>query len=201
MRFEDLGKSWRDENAEAATQSNREELIARVSRRVERFWSRVFWRDWRETLVAAAVMPIFILRAWSINLPGLERFGAAIVVASLVFIVYRLHAVRLSRPIVDDHAPVRDFYRAELLRLEDQIHLLRSVLTWYVAPTFLGVAVMFIGQLGLTPVGLGMLAFLAVLAWALHAINQWAVRTDLLPIRDEIEELLEQLDPVEESVS
>ncbi|MEO0531846.1 MAG: hypothetical protein AAF266_14920 [Planctomycetota bacterium] len=201
MRFDNLGTAWREENAEAAAQMNRDALIARVSRRVERFRSRIVWRDWRETLVAAAVMPVFMLKAWSTNNPTLERVGSAVIVVGLLFIIYRLHAVRLSRPKVDEDAPVREFYRAELARIEDQIKLLRSVLGWYVAPIFAGVAMSFVGQLGLTTTGLASLAFLAAIAWFLHAINQHAVRRELVPIRDEIVELLEQLAPSVESDS
>lgn len=197
MKLDDLRESWRQENAEAATPASREDLVAQVCRRVERFWTTVLWRDWRETVVATAVMPVFLHKVWSTNSTPLVQLGAAIVVASLLFIVYWLHAERLGRPNAGADAPVRDYCRTELARIDGQIRLLRSVLAWYVGPPFLGVLLMFVGQFGLSLAGFLSVALLAVVAWWLHAINQRAVRNELIPMRDEILELLDQLDESE----
>ena len=51
-----------------------------------------------------------------------------------LFIIWKLHRTRMIQRPAPLDAPVQEFCRIELDRLDRQIQLLRSVLWWYIAP-------------------------------------------------------------------
>ena len=198
MKLEDLRRPWSDATAEAATPIAREELIAQTCRRVEQIWAVIFRRDMIETAAAMLVMFWFTRIAWDVDAGFLVRLGAGVVVAGAVFIVYRLHAARLGKPPAGLDAPVREFCRTELARVETQIRLLRTVAVWYLGPIMAGLALMSYGRHGPT---LGLLiewAIFALVSWGVYALNRYAVRKQLEPIRDDVAELLEELESTEQ---
>lgn len=200
MKLEDLRGPWRDANAETATPMARDELIAHACRGVERLWAVVFRRDWIETAAAAFVMYFFLKMTWKVDAALLERVGAGVVVAAAVFIVYRLHAVRLNQPAAALDAPVAEFCRTELSRLESQIRLLKTVHLWYVGPVFTGLVLLSLGRHGFGArffVDLGV--FVAV-GWGIRVLNRYAARKQLEPIRDQLLALAKELEPPDDAV-
>lgn len=194
MNFDQLGQAWRDENEAAATAPQRDELIAQTCRKVERFWSTIVGRDLRESVVAIALMPIFGWMAWDPTNEPLERVGAGVIVAACGFIVYWMHRARRSTPPPPIDAPLRDYCDTELVRVEKQIKLLESVLVWYIAPITGGLTLMSFGRYGWSLPFLCELALYAFLTWGLHVLNQLAVRSGLVPLRDQVQALRDGLD-------
>lgn len=193
MTFDDLVSSWQETNRADATSSRREELIATTCRRVERLWATVLRRDLVET--AAALLGLYVFTGMLWGFEGIvPRLGAAIVIVSLIFVMFSLHRPRLLRPASKIDASVSDFCQVELDRVNDQIALLKSVAWWYVSPILLGVNLVFAGKVGL---GLSSLLYLLatlLLGWGIHVLNQRAVRKGLIPIRDQIESLRRELE-------
>jgi hypothetical protein len=193
MKFDDLASSWQETNRADATSSRREELIATTCRRVERLWATVLRRDLVETAAALLGLYFFTGMLWSFE-EIVPRLGVAVVIVSLIFVLFSLHRPRLLRPASKIDASVRDFCQVELDRVNDQIALLKSVAWWYVSPILLGVNLVFAGKVGL---GLSSLLYLLatlLLGWGIHALNQRAVRKGLIPIRDQIESLRRELE-------
>ncbi len=193
MNLDDLGREWRATNEVAATQEQRERLIAATCRRVERFWGRIVRRDLIET--ATAVVLIFVFGWMVISLDDLiSRIGAGSLVLSSLFIVWKLHRTRtIQRPAPID-APVRDFCRIELDRLDRQIQLLRGVLRWYIAPIILGTNMIYIGRSGFGIDSLFYVIITVLLAWFIYALNMLAVATELIPLHDEVADVLGRLE-------
>ena len=147
MNLDELGKEWRATNEVAATKEQREQLIAATRRRVERLWGRIFSRDVRRDKRSrgpdylflaggAGCQPILVL-----NKQGsvvISKIGAGIVVCWALFVIYKLHRTRTIQEPASLDAPVREFCRIELDRLDRQIRLLRSILWWYIAPGMVG---------------------------------------------------------------
>jgi CubicO group peptidase (beta-lactamase class C family) len=194
MNLDELDSQWRATNQIAATKQQREQLIAATCRRVERFWGRIFRRDLVETIAAVVVMIVFGRYCYVAPTDHVvSRFGAGFLVCWALFIIYKMHRTRtIQRPAPVD-APVREFCRIELDRLDRQIQLLRSVLGWYIAPCTIGVNIMFIGMAGLGTASLIYGIVTLLLAWGIYALNMRAVAKELVPRRNELASLLGEL--------
>jgi hypothetical protein len=170
-------------------------MVARVCRRVERLSGAVLRRDVIETI--AAVVVIIFFGRYVVLAPSdyiVSKIGAGFLVCWAVFIIYKMHRTRTIEQAASLDVPVREFCRIELQRLNRQIQLLRSVLWWYIAPAMLGANVMFVGMAGLGVVSLGYFIFTLLLSWGIYALNMRAVGRDLVPSRNELANLLSQLD-------
>lgn len=194
MSLDELDREWRATNEGAATKEQRERLIATTSHRVERFWGQIFRRDVRETIAAMVVIIVFGRYCYVEPADyAVSKIGAGFLVCWALFIIYKMHRTRtIQRPTSLD-APVREFCRIELARLDRQIQLSRSVLWWYIAPCIIGVNTMFIGLAGF---GIDSLVYCLVtllLAWGIYALNMRAVAKELVPARNELVGLLSQL--------
>ncbi len=205
MTLDELDREWRATNEAAATKEQREQLIAATSRRVERLWGCIFGRDVRETIAAVFVIIFFGLYCYLAPTDYVvPKIGAGFLVCWALFIIYKLHRTRTIQQPASLDAPVCEFCRIELDRLDRQIQLLRSVLWWYIAPCMVGVNIVFTGSL--LPSGVGTIAlgiaslcyglFTLLLAWWLYALNRRAVAKELLPARNELANLLSQLEGV-----
>jgi hypothetical protein len=194
MNLDELGSAWRATNEVAGTQEQRDQLVATTCRRVERFWGRIVRRDVVETI--AAVVVIVIFGQYCLVAPAdhvVSRISAGFLVGWALFVIYKLHRTRtIQRPTSLD-APVREFCRTELDRLDRQIQLLGSVLWWYIAPCIIGVNVMFIGMAGLGADSFAYGLVTLLLAWGIYALNRRAVAKELVPCRNDLASLLSQL--------
>jgi hypothetical protein len=193
MNLDELGEEWRATNEVAATKDQRDQLIATTCRRVERFWGRIFRRDMIETIAAVFVIIIFgpiMTRPDRV----IASIGAGILVFWALFIIWKLHRARTVQQPAPLDAPVREFCRIELDRLDRQIQLLRSVLWWYIAPCIIGVNIVFIGMGGSRNESLVYGISTLLLAWGLYALNMSAIAKQLVPPRNELANLLSQLE-------
>jgi CubicO group peptidase (beta-lactamase class C family) len=109
-------------------------------------------------------------------------------------VAYKLHRTRTIRKPASLDAPVRDFCRIELDRLDRQIKLQRSVLWWYIAPCMVGVNAFFIGYAGFGIASVVYCLVTLLLAWGIYRADMRAVAKELAPRRDELARLLSQLD-------
>jgi hypothetical protein len=211
MTLDDLEKEWRATNEAAATKEQREQLIAATSRRVEKLWGCIFRRDVVETIAAVFVI-IFFGRYCYVKPTEylVSKIGSGFLVC------YKLHRTRTIQQPAPCDAPVREFCRIELDRLDRQIQLLRSVLWWYITPCMVGVNIVFTGsfiplgvgtiELGIASLGYGL--FTLLFAWWLYSLNMRAVAKELLPARNELANFLSQLEgagsdtlrPIEQSL-
>jgi hypothetical protein len=193
MTFDDLPSAWQKEIGKSMSPEDREAMIARVCRRVERIGGTVFRRDLIETI--AAIFVIFSFGPMVIFLDSVvARIGAGFEVLWALFIIWKLHRTRTIQHPAPLDAPVRDFCRIELDRMNRQIQLRRSVLWWYIAPTFIGANLVFVGLAGLGVDSLVYFIVTLLFSWSLYALSMRAVAKDLVPPRDELAYLFSQLE-------
>ena len=131
-------------------------------------------RDLIETI--AAVVLIFLFSGAVVSVDSfVAKIGAGFLVLYALFIIYKFHRTRtIQRPAPLD-APVREFCRIELGRLDLQIQLLRGVLWWYIAPAIIGANAVFAGEAGLGTASLVYCIVTLLLAWGIYALNMRAV--------------------------
>ncbi len=196
MTLDDARSQWQNSNRELLTPTEREELIARVCRRAEKFGSEIFRRDAIETIVGLVLSVVFGMMFIAFDMP-LAKVGSGMAVVSILYIIFRLHRTRTCvRPPRPD-ASVRDFCGAEIERLDRQIQQSRSILWWYIAPCLFSANLVFFGLAGFGWVSAGYFLFTILFGWGVYWLNQYAVRKSMLPVRDELSALLNDLSGVE----
>ncbi len=189
MNLDEMSQAWRDDPATAPPSP---EVVAGVRARAEELDRTLRRRDRRETVVAVAVSLLF-LAAFPVS--GLvTRVGILVTVAAAIFIVFVLRRARRGEGTPDPDAPLLVVLHRERERVGAQIRLLRSVVWWYILPIGVGVMLIFGGGVGWGPLTMGYGAAVVVLGWVVHALNQKAVRTELVPRHEELDSLLRELE-------
>ena len=83
----------------------------------------------------------------------------------------------------------RAFCDNQILRLDEQIHLLRTVGWWYLAPLLGGALLLIVGLPGPAAGKIVTAIVIAAVGGGIYAMNRRAVRTTLQPMRDELARL------------
>jgi CubicO group peptidase (beta-lactamase class C family) len=195
MNFEELQKAWRSQDAGAKVTINTAALMKEVRRNQGQFRGTIFWRDVREVGVAAFLTWLFLHwgirdHNWSLYPVAFGCFfvGAFIVVDRLI--------QHQRRPMMNDS--LHGCIESSLTHINHQIWLLKNVFWWYLLPIESGLGIFIANQVwrerhaGL-PVMIGLLAyvlFCGVTCWGIYWLNQFAVRKNLEPRRQELETLL-----------
>ncbi len=193
MTFDDLPSAWQDNNDNSLPPEDREATILQVCRRVERVGASVIRRDLIETI--AALVVIFLFGGAVVSVDSLvARIGAGLVMLWALLVIYKLHRTRTVQQPAPLDAPVREFCRIELARLDLQIQLLRGVVWWYIAPAIIGANAVFAGVAGLGIASLLYCLATLLFAWGVYALNIRAVTQHLVPPRNELANLLSQLE-------
>lgn len=192
MTLDEYREAWRQQDLSDPGELDEEELLARVQEKSEAFERKIRRRDLLETLAAVLVAGLFSYEAVT-SATWLARIGAVIVVLGSGFIVWWLRRARkVGQGRAADRSVV-DWLRAERERVEAQIHLLESVLWWYLAPLGVGVALMMVADgWGLWTAG-ELLLLVIVYGYIWH-LNQRAVRRCHRPRRQELARLLRRLE-------
>jgi cytochrome c oxidase subunit IV len=154
--------------------------LEEIHRKAGKLHSQIFWRNIRESVVSALLVPYFGYCAWTARLP-LAQVGNGLMVAGLLYMVYQLHrkASSAAAPADLGWKSCVAFYRAELERQRDA---LLSVWKWYLGPLVPGLATILagasiagfhrstlIGMVAILPAGL-----VALLFWGVGRLNRKA---------------------------
>jgi hypothetical protein len=182
MSLDDAQAAWRSTPAPSSEEFTG--LVAKV-RSAERFEARIRGRDLVESAAALIVIAAFLPALFSF--PGwLSRIGAGIIIVHAIAIMVVLHGTRRRRGGAPVAAPLKEFFLAELTRVDDQIYLLKNVGWWYIAPSMGGACLVLLGLIGWNWPALGLcgtfIGFGVYVCW----LNQRAVRSHLLPLRESL---------------
>jgi len=199
MNLDDFQKSWQSQDAAKTISINADVLMNEVRRNQVVFRTRIFVRDAIEVGVAAVLVPVFIVSglkiSWTLHLCA---FGCFVVGA--YFVIDRW---RQKKKTPDLHGSLKDCAATSLAEVCHQIWLLKNVLWWYLLPIFVPI-MLFFGWSTWTmpgPVVVKVLfffflaAFVTVLYAGIYWLNQFAVKKSLEPRRQELEKLLNEIEP------
>jgi hypothetical protein len=195
MSFEDVRKQWQSEVDRPLAADRFKELLSVAQQKYSKLERTVYWRDLRE--IAAAM---FVMVAFAAGWPAFYRkslvaaAGAGILILAPPFIVYML--IRARRPIaLPLDASVLDCSRQRLTWLDRQIQLLQTVAYWYVAPIFVGIVLFDWGLArGHWLFFSAHVATSALFCLFVIFLNRRAVRKQLLPIREELVQVIAGLE-------
>jgi len=198
MTFDELQKTWQSQEGDFRLTIDSNMLLKEVQRNKRYFESAIFWRDVREVGVAFLMFLFFLyfglkMKIWSLHATALLTLSVG------VFMVVDRIVQKRKRPELTGALMV--YIENSLAQVVHQIWLLKNVLWWYLLPLSIAIAV-FIGHLAwlirdLPGRGLIFLSvycvFCVLLFWGVYLLNQRAVRKELNPRKEELEQLLNSL--------
>lgn len=195
MNLDDAKALWSSEpepdaDAMSTHTLSKSEILRLVKEQSAAFDKKIRRRDLLESIAAAVV---FLLFAWELRDPSwIVRIGAVIVMAGSVSVFWRLRRARSRHAHRSPDRPVAEVLRDEVAKLDAQIHLLETVLWWYIAPIALGVLMVAVGHNGWTWFTAIHSAVVVLGSAGIYVLNQRAVHRDLQPRRAALRRLLDQ---------
>jgi CubicO group peptidase (beta-lactamase class C family) len=190
MNDDALKELWKGQHFEALPALSDEAQIAAMRTRMDSFDKTISGRDYGE--VAACVF-IFGWFGWDLFFrknSTLTQAGCVVLIASAVFIAWKLIWSKRRLPKAEPNAPIFDAVKVELQKVENQIGLLKSVAWWYLLPLLVGVLMCHWGGPNGVPSKLIYSAVVLALYVFIYWLNQRAVKNNLLPLKRELASLL-----------
>jgi phosphoglycerol transferase MdoB-like AlkP superfamily enzyme len=199
MNFEDLQKTWQAQNAAATVTINTDVLLNEVRRNQRSFGATIFWRDAREVASCFLLTVLFLSwgvqqHEWSLDFLAFCCFGVG------VFFVADRVIQRRRQPA--KNAALQNCLEDSLCEVRHQIWLLKNIFWWYLLPVLVGISAVVASKLWhqrhQAPTNLLGLAVVYLLVYGLvyggvYWLNQYVVRKQLEPRRQELEALLASL--------
>lgn len=189
MNDDEIKKLWQLESADAPPALPNEQQLAAIKKRTASFGRTIFWRDARESIVAIFLIGYFGWAYFRLA-SSTSRIGCILLILSCLLICwYPIWRKRRAARIAPD-APMLETLRCELRKVDVQIDLLRSIAWWYLLPLGVGVIIYNLGIAGSLGAWISYAIFVIALFAFIYWQNQRAVRKTLLPLKREIESLL-----------
>ena len=199
MNFEELQKAWQSQDAAKKNPINADVLLDEVRRNQLCFRRTIFWRDVREVGVAALLVPVFIYGGWKTHWTlYLSAFACFVVGVDMVF-----DRLKQKKESPDSRGSLKDCAATSLAEANHQIWLLKNILWNYILPLSVPV-LLFFGWCAWSvplPVTARILYLLFLVGFSLlvdvfvYWLNQFAVKKNLEPRRQELEKLLNEIEP------
>ncbi|MDX1444213.1 MAG: hypothetical protein R3270_10665 [Gammaproteobacteria bacterium] len=195
MKWDELKSTFQASTPDVSTTGEevgerQEQLLSKVKHDAQRFERRIRRRDMIESVTAIALFVVFGMMLP--NAGWLARSGLLIIMASCVFTIWRLYRARNDREDLASDS-VAEHLQRDIRRVDTQVRLLRNVLWWYLLPPGIGLALLTFGIDGLTLPAFIYIGFVVLLYAWVHHINQQAVRRELLPRREALQQQLDEL--------
>ena len=200
MNPDHFQQAWQAQASQTRLTIDAELLLKEVRRNQQNFTALLIWRDLREVGLSLVMVPLWFYLGVKFSLP----WTWYCVVPALVWMAGFMLADRMRqrRQPPQPGEPLRQRVESSLAQVEHQIWLLRNVHWWAILPFALSV-VPFLAQIVWSDRGGGWLArtlvmtqvaaVIAITLAAVYWLNQIAVRTELVPRRQELEALLASL--------
>ncbi|MCL4695103.1 MAG: beta-lactamase family protein [Candidatus Hydrogenedentes bacterium] len=199
MNPDNFQEAWKAQSSQTRVTVNADLLLQEVQRSQESFRGMIFWRDFREVGVAIVMLPLWFVMGYALSLPWTWYLTvpALLWIMGFIFVDRMRHPQKPPGPGDSLLTSAKD----SLAQVEHQIWLLRNVAWWYLLPFTISILAFFTqsswqiannwgGFLGLA---IPSYAFLFVLYGFVYWLNQYAVRKQLEPRRQELLTLIATL--------
>lgn len=200
MDNDPLQEAWRHQNSRPVT-IDEDTLLSLVKRNHRDFRAVLLRRDALEIGIALILTVVFAgVGVSSANWSWFVLAGGCLFVA--LFMLVDRH--RQNRKSASPGETLVAWVEGARLDVEHQIWLLRNVFWWYLLPFLLGMGVVFghdawrairggSSLLSVAALLSGPVAFVGLLYFGIYLLNQYAVRADLKPRLEELQQLADGL--------
>ncbi|MHC4637988.1 MAG: hypothetical protein ACYTBP_10365 [Planctomycetota bacterium] len=185
MTFDELQKTWRSQQADPKLTIDPDLLLKEIKRNKECFESAIFWRDVREIGVAILLVAVFLYYGIKDNLWPLCLLALLCLWGGVFMVADRIVQKR-RQPCLSDS--LSNCVKNSLAQINHQVWLLRNILWWGLAPLGAGLIIWFTYTGSLTDI-----VIVIFLYWGVYWLNQRAIRKELIPRKQELENLLNSL--------
>lgn len=200
MNDQELKQLWQQQVLAPPLKVPDEQLARAMRQKMSEFGRTIFWRDVRE-VAACVLLIVLFLPDYFKSTTWLSKAGCMVVVFSAIFIGFRL--VYSKRK--DDCRLTGDSLRGYLLderrKVENQIHLLRTVLWWYILPLYTGAVMVTAGGAGPMAGKIFFALVFAAVCGGIWWLNQYVVKKNLLPLKAELDQTLQEIPEFSETKS
>lgn len=200
MSLDKYQQAWKAKALQHEVIFDTEALTKEVQRSQEAFRAMILRRDVREVGTSLVMIPIWFVMGISMSLPWTWYLTvpAMLWIAAFMLVDRRRHPQRPSDP----GEPLLLYVKESLTQVEHQIWLLRNVFWWYLLPPSISLMAFFVHtSWNVTGSWWGCLlvsgffgVFLLVLYGGIYWLNQWAVRKQLEPRRNDLQKLITNLE-------
>src|SRR5258706_4423820 len=190
MTEEELIKIWQSSPNQERIKFERSRLMLEVKSSMDRLHRSIRYRDLREQIAVAIVIPAFAYTAYAIP-PLLSKVASVLIIGWAIYILIRLRNAKKHKP-----GALTETYLEYLHKTKDylliQKRLLDSVMYWYILPGMTLTMLFFMGfgvvgrSVQIIKYGLGNVA----LAIVTYFLNKRAVKREFVPRLVKIDELI-----------
>jgi CubicO group peptidase (beta-lactamase class C family) len=199
MNPNDLKQAWQSQPGSERLSINPDLLVREVRRNHRNFAATIFWRDVREVGVSLVMIPVWFYLGAKFSLPWTWYLTVPALLWVACFMVY--DRLKHNRIPPDPSAPLKRSVEVSLAHVEHQAWLLRNVFWWYLLPpgvallAFFGHVLWTVREMGwsIVPFGAFLIGFEFAVLGGVYLLNQYAVRKELEPRRQELLGLLASL--------
>jgi uncharacterized membrane protein YecN with MAPEG domain len=194
MMEEELIKIWQSSPNQERIKFEKSRLMLDMQSSIDRLHRKIRYRDLREYIAAAIVIPAFAYSAYVI--PNLvTKIGSVLVIGYAVFIILMLRNARKHKPSAFTETYLQYLHKTKRYILI-QKKLLDNVLYWYILPgmTLTMLCTLGFGIAGRTRFLIKMAVMNVVLAIATYYLNKRAIEKEFAPRLAKIEELIRVLE-------
>jgi hypothetical protein len=182
---DELAQLWQEVASEETDPREVARLAARAT--MTRFDKTIFWRNVREYAAGGVLLGVY---GW-LGIRSDQHVEYSIAFASVGFVMVYLWWKHRRIQRLDPSADAHTYQAAMLVRVEDQIRLLRSIRYWYLAPLYVPPLLQFLqlarkGHWFVAAIGL---VIVTALYWFLAVLNERIAAPKLVEERNRIEAL------------
>lgn len=191
---EELIKVWQSSPNQERVKFEKSRLMIDVQSSMDDFHKKIKYRDLREQIGVALVIPVFAYSAFAF--PSLvTKVASVLIVGYSLFVAIRLRNAKKHKPGAFSETYLEYLHKTRSYLLI-QKQLLDTVLYWYILPcmTLTMLFVMGFGITGRLKLLINMGLVNVVLAVATYFINKRSVKTEIIPRLAKVDELINVLE-------
>ncbi len=191
MKLDEARRVWQSQTETEESKMSEDEMLQFVKRESSAFDRAIARRDRREVISGIVVTAVFLPLLF--GGPWLSRIGVLVILVALALIYRRLAAARRVEASERVDLSLAELLETERTKVNGQIRLLESVVSWYIIPPAVGAMLIVIGLDGLSWFTVGYTIFALAISVLVYLMNSSAVRHDLRPRRAQLDRLIQEL--------
>jgi hypothetical protein len=195
MIEDELVKIWQSSPKYEVVKFEKSRLMLETQTGIDRFNKLVKNRDLRE--MAGGLIAVPVLAYMGYKSPYLlTKVGALLSILCGVFVMIKLQQAKKHGPGAFSEDYLRYLYNHKL-HVQAQIHLLETILYWYILPFYVSVSLMFFGAYLADEDVRSLMTkqvLMTVFAIIIYYLNQQAVKKELQPRLAKINQLISVLE-------
>mgnify|MGYP000241745397 CR=1 FL=1 len=171
-----------------------------IKQQATKFEKTLKRRDFTETALAILLIPVWLI-ALNFSVSNIQSIGLILATLSCLYIPWKMYQARKVQITPDAADNIRAFLNQQSDKIDRQIELLSNVVKWYIAPIAVSVSLIHLGS-QVTETGMpvlnafqiGYLVVVVLVAIGVYLLNKHAIKTQLLPEKQRVQEQLQELD-------